>query len=679
MDPKHHILNLVALALKGANNSFVSFMTKMKESGTQLGVSLLLATLLLSWIPTTAQAAVSKVDFEITNYHIDAYVESDGSMSVQEVLIYDGSFNGQFWNLEYATGGEKPSTTAALTDLEGNAGIYNAHDIHDIKVYSLLDPDGTVDADNLLEYAFIWSGTGDPGDTGVFEQSIDDTSVSLKIFSLTNESKKAFLITYRLENVAVLHQDVAEVYWNFVGSRWEETLHDVEINIHLPKTSEELRVFAHGPLYGASEIVDRQQVRLSIEKMHPGEMLDGRVVFSKDVLDSSVKTTSMDALTEILRIEQLKADKANDMRRNFLMLQYLITALSLLGLVSMIVGVFRIYLKYVKEKKTIFRGKYYRELPADYGPAVMSYNYHQKMISPKDLTASILDMIREKIFRLDIKKVEKKRILQSSKLEEEYTITDISKNLKRPLTRYEEFIRHWLIDKIGNGESTTFDEIENYSKDQVNGSEFYRDYGLWMVMVREEAESYGFFDASANKGITSGIFLGLAGIGLGVLAMMNGIVVGIANIPIGIGVMIYSALIKQRTKQGQEDYVKWKAFSKFLKDFSKLDDAVVPSIILWEHYLVYAVSLGIADKVIETMQVVLKPSDFNDPGLTFLRRSYTQGGLIAVHALNTSFTNVTRNAWQTASTRSSSGAGGGGGFSGGGGGGGGGGTGGGGF
>lgn len=639
----------------------------------------LLAAMLFVWTPTTARAAVSKVDFKITSYRIDAFVELDGSMSVQEVLAYEGSFNGQFWNLEYAAGGEKSNATTNLEDLEGNAIIYNAHDIQDMKVYALLDPSGTLGADNLLEYSFIWSGTGNPGDSGVYEQRMDDASVALKIFSPTQNQQKVLLITYRLENVAVLHRDVAEVFWNFIGSKWEEPLHNVEINIHLPKESQELKVFAHGPLYGTSEIVDRQQVRLSIEKMTPGEMLDGRVVFSKEVLDSSEKRTDMEALPEILRIEQLKANKANDMRRNFLLLKYLIAGLSLLGLVGSIVGVFHIYNKYIKEKKTEFRGKYYRELTSDYGPAVMSYNYHQKLNTPKDLTASILDMIRKRIFRIDMEKVEKKSILGGSKQGEEYTITDISKNLQRPLTPYEEFIRHWLIEKIGNGISATFDEIEAYSKDKVNGAEFYKDYGLWMVMVREEAENYEFFDPTANKGIASGILIGITGIGLGVFAIFHGIVLGIANIPVGILVIACSALIKQRTKEGNEEYVKWKAFSRFLKDFSKLEDAVVPSVILWEHYLVYAVSLGIADRVIDAMQVFLKPDDFANPGLTFLGRSYMYGGLTAVHALNTSFTNVTRSAMQIASTQNSSGTGGGGGFSGGGGSGGGGGTGGGGF
>lgn len=633
---------------------------------------------LLLFLPSTVSAAVSDVDFDITGYHIDAYVEEDGSMTVLEMLTYDGSFNGQFWNLEYAPGGQT-TTTGSLSDLKGNSALYNAHGINAIRVFALKDNSQPWSMENAQEFFQIPGGTGVPGDSGVFEQNVSSGRADLKIFSVTRSSEKKLIITYRLENVAVVHQDVAEVYWNFIGSGWEDVLQNVEINLHLPAPSSDLRVFAHGPLEGTSEIISDTQVRLTIDRMYPGEMLDGRVLFSKDILTNVVKQTNVEALPEILRLEQAKANEANEIREAAQRKRLFFGGFSLAGLLAMVAGSILIYFKYDKEKKPEFLGKYYRELPAEYGPAVMSYNYYEKRISPRDLTATILDLIRKNVFKLEINRVEKKRFLLGSKIEDEYTIVDNSKNLRRDLTRDEELLRYWLIDKIGNGQSTSFDEIEDYSKSKQNALEFYDDYDLWKTMVEGEADTYEFFDSSAQTGMILGLLLGFLGIAMGVFAIINGIFVGFVNIPIGIIVALYSARIKRRTKQGNEDYVKWKAFAEFLKDFSKLDDAVVPSIILWEHYLVYAVSLGIADKVIETMQVVLQPSDFNDPNLTFLRGSYGYGGFAAINTLNTSLTNVTRNALQTATTQHSSGTGGGGGFSGGGGGGGGGGSGGGGF
>ena len=45
------------------------------------------------------------------------------------------------------------------------------------------------------------------------------------------------------------------------------------------------------------------------------------------------------------------------------------------------------------------------------------------------------------------------------------------------------------------------------------------------------------------------------------------------------------------------------ALKKFLEEFSTFEDYPVPSLIIWEHYLVYATSFGIADKVSEQLKL----------------------------------------------------------------------------
>ena len=72
---------------------------------------------------------------------------------------------------------------------------------------------------------------------------------------------------------------------------------------------------------------------------------------------------------------------------------------------------------------------------------------------------------------------------------------------------------------------------------------------------------------------------------------------------ISIVFLIYTFLIKKRTKKGQEDYVRWKAFKHFLEDFGRFDIKELPEIALWERYLVYATVFGLADKVEKAMNV----------------------------------------------------------------------------
>lgn len=69
---------------------------------------------------------------------------------------------------------------------------------------------------------------------------------------------------------------------------------------------------------------------------------------------------------------------------------------------------------------------------------------------------------------------------------------------------------------------------------------------------------------------------------------------------------LYVVALKKRSKKGIEDYAKWKAFKRFLKDFGTFSQIELPEIYLWDKYLVYATVLGIAKKVSKTMKIKIK-------------------------------------------------------------------------
>ena len=49
----------------------------------------------------------------------------------------------------------------------------------------------------------------------------------------------------------------------------------------------------------------------------------------------------------------------------------------------------------------------------------------------------------------------------------------------------------------------------------------------------------------------------------------------------------------------EEDYVfKWSAFKKYLEDYSMLGEQEENAILIWERYLIYAISLGINKKIV---------------------------------------------------------------------------------
>ena len=112
----------------------------------------------------------------------------------------------------------------------------------------------------------------------------------------------------------------------------------------------------------------------------------------------------------------------------------------------------------------------------------------------------------------------------------------------------------------------------------------------------------------------------------------------------------------------------WMAFKQFLQHFSNMQEAEIPSLVIWEHYLVYATSLGVADEVIDQLPKVFSEQELTNPDLTYMGgyRSFSN-----FYIMNQAFSNtMTRvnsavSTAQIAASQKSSGSGFGGGFSGG--------------
>ena len=58
---------------------------------------------------------------------------------------------------------------------------------------------------------------------------------------------------------------------------------------------------------------------------------------------------------------------------------------------------------------------------------------------------------------------------------------------------------------------------------------------------------------------------------------------------------------------GALEAARWEAFKRYLADFSRLDDAPVISLQLWDRFLIYAITFGIAQEVLEQARLHAPP------------------------------------------------------------------------
>ena len=258
-----------------------------------------------------------------------------------------------------------------------------------------------------------------------------------------------------------------------------------------------------------------------------------------------------------------------------------------------------IYLKYDKEHPTDFYGEYYRELPAQYGPAIMGYLYRFKEVAKDDVTATLMDLIRRKFIVLDAgtESLTEAKVNYVMKLNKEADQTQ--------LLAHEKQLIQWFFGLVAGGDTLSLNQLEAFTKKENQAIRYMNENQSFNRAVVSAAQSESFFDNVKEPAQKNGAILGLTvllGIGFVVtryvlvLGTFTGIVGGIL---FGLSILIGSYLnsIERRSKKGNEDYVRWKAFEKFLKEFTNIKDYPMPGLTIWEHYMVYATAFGIADLV----------------------------------------------------------------------------------
>lgn len=616
-------------------------------------VCVLAVLFMLLWV--LPQTTVEAKSYNVTKYNMIIDVKPNGDGVFEERITYDfsGDFNGVYRDI----------------DLDGTDGY------EDIKVY-------IAEGDILKGFT---PGVGEG--LNQYEISRDNNLISLKVYEKTSNSKKTFVYTYILKNVAEKYKDIGVFNRKVIDNNWDVPLKDVSIEIYIPEgaSREDLRVFAHGPLEGYSEIIDNRTFSFYVEDVLPGTFIETLVVFPPDLIADSSKAFHWDELPHILENEQRLANEANMIRekaqadiareKRLKDIRKMLLPVFLLIMLIVFISFIKLNLRYGRNLKPYFDGDYYRDLPGDYTPAEMTCLLAKNNIGPNDVMATIMDLVRKKrlkITRIDVE--QRWGLFTKNKTGEKYMLERLNDADQDDLKRHEGFLMDWFIDELGGGKGLILDDLKQKLKSKKSVLKFQRDYGTFKELAKIEGSTNDFFTrnvlTSSGKFFIEALLLIVLGITSG--ALLGSWDLGTILILLAIALLINLQVLRLKTKltrYGVEQRAMWRAFKQFLLHFSNMDRADIPSIVIWEHYLVYAISLGIAKEVLAQLPKVFSETELKDPSLTYMG-GYGYGFYSFSHmnsTLNNTIATVTRtvNTASVAASRVSSGSGGGGGFSGG--------------
>ncbi|MBW8383590.1 MAG: DUF2207 domain-containing protein, partial [Youngiibacter sp.] len=609
-----------------------------------------MAVLLILFLMPVFKADASSGTYDITSYDVLVEITENGDAKVTEAIEYSfsGSFNGVLRDIDF-------SRTSGISDVT-------------VRV-----------SQNGSERTFTVASTGA---ANTYEATTAGNLMKLKVYEKSGSDTKTFIYGYTLKNVVEKYNDIATFNRKIIDANWTVPLENVRITIKIPEgaSKDDLKVFAHGPLTGTSSIKDSSTFDFTVPLVQ-GTFVETLAIFPPKLVPGSTNTFNRDELPAILTNEQKLADDANKLREeaikklereNFLKnlkgtLDPIFILATIFGLAATAYG----NLKFSKEVKPQFEGDYYRELPGDYSPAVMSYLMTKGGSKPEDIMATLLDLARKKVVSLTLVSTTEKGLIFKT-TDEVYRLEWLKREKLDELRPHEAFLAEWFIDRIGGGEGLDIDDLEKMTKKKTFARQFAKDYEKFKAYAIDEGEAQGFYTGNKTNGI--GIFIAI-GFGLLILGGLStfllgpgfGIAAGVSGLLL-ITSMGIQSVRKKLTPYGAEQKAMWEAFKKFLLDFSNLEKADIPAITIWEHYLVYAVSLGVAKEVIDQLPRVFSERDLSDPNLTYMRG---YGSYNSMYMMNHMVSDTVRsvasavNTANIASSAMSSGSGGGGGFSGG--------------
>ena len=508
--------------------------------------------------------------FRIEKLDIEANLQKDGSMVVSEAVTYDiDEINGVYFDIDAKGFGE-------------------------------------------LEYIQVFEDDSTGGfkevDSSNYEVSVSDELYRIKLYSKNHNNRRTFKFVYKLPEAITVYDDVAQFNRKMVGKEWQQGINYITAKVIIPVSASydnsNILVFGHGPLTGE---VDKEgnTVVYRLNNYYPGDFLEAHILMEPEIFSeyNKSKIVHKDMKQKLLDMEAKFADEANAERDKAIRQQEMINKVFekpglIFGVLSSIWGLLMYYIHVIFKRKNKVKnsvGKYLRELPDNSSPALVG-GFMTNSVNDNEILATIVDLIRRKV--LSLENSDKNSII---------TLTGSTKNL----SEQEKAIVDIYINDFGDGKSLDLKSFGFFQKVPMSVA---RKFEKWRAMVQSEMNRKNLtYQGLGCLGVIFFAFFPMiftfAGL---VIGMITGNKMFLLIVVMGIILFVSGAKARYPRKELAEAKDKWQAFKNFLSDYSQLEEAKITSVHLWEQYFVYAVALGVSDKVVKAYKKALDMGVIND-------------------------------------------------------------------
>lgn len=335
-------------------------------------------------------------NYKIKEFDIVANVDKSGNMRVTEETEYrfNGKYNGITITLpekvskDYYGNMTKNSINSSIFKDE----LYNNEGLEDVSIYVVRNGQ----REKLSEV-----GSGRLGQDGIYTVSRDSNGyITYKIYEPSKNENKTFVIEYTLKNVALKHNDVAEVFWNFVGGNVECKIENLNISLSLSSGNLE-DVYIHGNESGKIEDLNKNSVKVNYKQVGKREFVGVRAVFPTSSIVDSKKLSNQSGASIIKEQEDGYKEKSN-IRITLNVVTIIITS----GLLF-----YWLYLLIRYEKDILYKPSDFDEINMleKYNPIISACIAQNRDMHPRDILAALIDLVNREVLTLkSYKKINEK-------------------------------------------------------------------------------------------------------------------------------------------------------------------------------------------------------------------------------------------------------------------------------
>jgi uncharacterized membrane protein YgcG len=436
---------------------------------------------------------------------------------------------------------------------------------------------------------------------------------------------RTFTLRYRLRGVVIAHDDAVEVAPQVWGSQWRFGIRSLTAKVQaagaLPGTrawiepawlDHRLSVNRGAAQAAVEDVPARHSVTLRV--LYPPSALAPGAPYARRVRDDVLPAT-------IAREQRAEANAERDRRQLEDTLHHpwawILAAFVLAIVPAGLLGALG-YWRFGRERPTGAAARYVHEPPDDLPPALVPSLLAQHVVAGGDqMAATLFELVRRGRYTMTPVTREESTLLGLHHKE----IDDVD------LTRGDESVAlnavekpiAAIFDKLTEGGPTALSRVQSTVKSMPTSDRewFHGRSEAFQSAVRNQARQRSFWSGRGMvvKWLAFAVFLllgagflvaGIAGLADPPLVRQDLLLtaVGAALALNAVVVLLLRASVwRRRSPKLQASAEGWEGFRRYLNDFPRLAEKPAATLSLWESYLVYGITFGIAERVLAAAKV----------------------------------------------------------------------------